>query len=47
LTRVIFEHPYDEDPRAFAQKLVEEALGRDHIADLDWENCRILDGDDC
>ena len=41
--RFEFEHPRDEDPRAFAERLVRAALGEDHVADLDWENCTIVD----
>lgn len=36
-----FMHPYDEDPRAFAERLVVEEFGAEHVADLDWENCII------
>lgn len=38
-----FTHPYDEDPRAFAERLVTEELGAEHVADLDWENSFIHD----
>jgi hypothetical protein len=38
-----FTHPYDEDPRAFAERLVTEEFGVEHIVDLDWENSFIHD----
>ena len=38
-----FEHPYVDDFRAFAEKLVRETYGEEHVADLDWENCQIMD----
>lgn len=37
-----FSHP-GEDHRAYAEGLVREVLGDQHVADLDWENCFILD----
>jgi hypothetical protein len=44
-----FSHPYgvkDDDTeklRAFAEQLVRDKFGEDHVADLDWENCVITD----
>lgn len=47
-----FEHPYfgsgtpEERVAAykvFARELVEDTLGAEHVADLDWENCEIVD----
>ena len=38
-----FDHPYGEDPREFAETLVREQFGTDHVADLDWDNCIISD----
>ena len=38
-----FVHPYGEDHRKFAKDLVESTFGKEHIKDLDWENCKILD----
>lgn len=35
--------PTDEEKRAWAEKLLIEAFGGEHVADLDWENCLILD----
>lgn len=31
----------------FAKKLVKNEFGEEHVKDLDWENCEIIDGDDC
>lgn len=49
-----FDHPYGlygvEDPkerekiqREFAAKMLKQEFGEEHTADLDWENCLILD----
>lgn len=38
-----FTHPYGEDPLEFAKRLVADELGPEHVADLDWENCVVLD----
>jgi hypothetical protein len=38
-----FDHPYGEDPREFAEEMVRETLGAEHVADLDWDNCLIVD----
>lgn len=40
-----FSHPYDEDPLTWAKKLIASEVGEEHVADLDWANCRVLD--DC
>lgn len=37
-----FAHP-DGDPREFAEELVRDAFGEEHVVDLDWENCVISD----
>lgn len=39
----VFDHPYGDDPRAFAERLVCEQLGEEHVADLDWENSVVVD----
>lgn len=38
-----FTHPYGDDPRKFAEELVREVFGEEHVKDLDWENCEIVD----
>jgi len=41
-----FDHPYgnsDEEKLRFAKELVEDVLGPEHVADLDWENCWVVD----
>ncbi len=41
-----FEHPGfnpGESEREFAQRLVTEAFGQEHVADLDWDNVLVLD----
>lgn len=39
--RFHFTHPYGEDRLTFAQDLVRDEYGDEHVADLDWENCLI------
>jgi hypothetical protein len=43
-----FAHPWltgpkADDPRAWAEELVRDTFGEEHVADLDWENCRVVD----
>lgn len=39
-----FDHPgVREDPRAYAEEMVRDAFGDEHVADLDWDNCVIVD----
>jgi hypothetical protein len=39
-----FFHPEPgSDARLWTEKLVEECYGADHVKDLDWENCLIVD----
>ena len=33
----------DKTHREFAEFLVTQELGSEHVADLDWENCLVLD----
>jgi len=43
-----FEHPNDgETPVAFARRMIEEQFPAEHIADLDWDNCHIVDFNKC
>jgi hypothetical protein len=35
------DHDLDAAYRAFAEEMVREELGEDHVKDLDWENCYI------
>ncbi len=45
--RFEFDHPghfvgrdyVEETPREFAERLVRERFGEEHVKDLDWENC--------
>ena len=34
-----FEHPYNESSLEFAQRMVRESFGEEHVNDLDWDNC--------
>lgn len=38
-----FAHPYGDDPRKFAEELIREELGAEHVKDLDWELCEVYD----
>jgi hypothetical protein len=37
------DHPYGDDPRAFAEELVRDHFGEEHVADLAWDDCVIVD----
>jgi hypothetical protein len=37
----------DQDPIDFARQLVTEQFGEQHVADLDWDNCRIETSEGC
>jgi|RhiMethySRZTD1v2_1073278.scaffolds.fasta_scaffold71312_1 hypothetical protein len=37
--------PFNETPREYAERIVAEELGSEHVADLDWDNCLIIE--DC
>jgi hypothetical protein len=43
LSEFNFTHPYGEDPREFAERMVRETFGEEHVADLDWANCEIYE----
>ena len=38
-----FSHPYGDDPREYAEMIVRAHFGAEHVADLDWDNCVIVD----
>lgn len=40
--RFTFAHPAWESAREFAEAAVKEEFGADHVADLAWEECEIL-----
>lgn len=40
-----FSHPNGQHPIKFAKDLVRKIFGEDHVKDLDWENCVVID--DC
>lgn len=44
-TEFTFDHPGKTASLAleFAQKLVRETFGEDHVKNLDWENCQVVD----
>ena len=41
--KFVFSHPYKEDFLEWAKQLVMEQFGEAHVADLDWENCLVID----
>lgn len=43
--RFMFDHPYHttETDLEFAKRLVREAFGEEHVADLDWESSLVTD----
>ena len=41
--RFHFTHPYGEDHLTWAKELIASEVGEEHVADLDWENCVVLD----
>lgn len=44
--KFVFDHPRGttrEAVKVFAQRVVTEACGEDHVADIDWDNCLIVD----
>jgi hypothetical protein len=39
-----FEHPEPgQDPVDFARDLITRTVGAEHVADLDWEHCEIVE----
>ena len=40
-----FSHPYGDDVRQWAEELIASELGAEHVADLDRDNCVVVD--DC
>lgn len=40
-----FTHPYSgkEDFRTWAEELVRDTFGEEHVKDLDWESCFVVD----
>ena len=36
-------HPYGASFREYAEDLIRKELGDDHVRDLDWETCEVLD----
>ena len=41
--RFNFIHPYGDDPRKFAEDMVRDEFGDEHVADLDWDSCIVSD----
>lgn len=38
-----YEHPYNESNLEFAQRMVRETYGEEHVKDLDWDNSIVSD----
>lgn len=41
--RFDFSHPERQSKREYAEELVRDELGADHVADLDWTECMVVD----
>lgn len=41
-----FSHPYGDDHKEYAKNLIAQTFGKEHIADLDWNNCEIFEDED-
>lgn len=39
----MFAHPSGQDRFEWAKQIVADELGEEHVADLDFENCHIVD----
>jgi len=37
-----FDHPHDQPAIEYAREVVEDIMGAEHVKDLDWDNCLIL-----
>ncbi len=46
-----FGHPDgisgDAELKTFVRDMVTDALGEEHVKDIDWDRCVVLDGDKC
>lgn len=38
-----FFHPFQQDHLEWAKDLVRKELGEEHVTDLDWENCYVIE----
>lgn len=41
--RFDFTHPHRADVRQFVIDLVTDEFGADHVADIDWDQCLVVD----
>jgi hypothetical protein len=41
--RFQFEHPHGESIEEFVRSMVTEAFGEEHVADIDWDSCVVVD----
>ena len=41
--RFMFSHPYERDFIEYAKELITDILGEEHVKDLDWDDCIIID----
>ena len=37
------DHPYEEDRATFIRRIVTEAFGEEHVADIAWDDCIVVD----
>jgi hypothetical protein len=38
-----FTHPRGETREQFVRRIVTKQFGQDHVKDIDWENCIVVD----
>lgn len=38
-----FGHPHGQNYKEYAEDFVREEYGEEHVKDLDWDNCEIMD----
>ena len=38
-----FDHPYGTSTEDFVREMVTAAFGAEHCADIDWDNCGVVD----
>ena len=38
-----FSHPYGKDRQEYVRNLVTKECGEEHVKDIDWENCIVLE----
>lgn len=39
----MFDHPWGKDHREWAEQIIADTYGAEHVADLDWDNSVVLE----